>query len=78
LTKTEFKGPFAGIRELLKYARYIKFYRYPESGIIEMVLDGQAIIKQEIIEGLGKSGYIHESTYPSVDPDYIDNLGDFK
>jgi hypothetical protein len=72
------KGPFAGIRESLRYARYIKFYRYPESGIIEMVADGQVIIFAEIIEGMKKSEYILESIYPRIPPELIDYIEDFQ
>jgi hypothetical protein len=64
LARIKFRGPFAGIREILRYARYIKFYHYPESGIIEMVVDGQAIIFVEIIQAMEKSRYILESVYP--------------
>jgi hypothetical protein len=75
---TKFKGPFAGIRESLTYARYIKFYHYPESGIIEMVVDGQAIIFAEIIHGMKKSGYKLESIYPRIPPELIDYIEDFQ
>jgi hypothetical protein len=74
---TKFKGPFAGIRELLRYAVFIEFIRYPESGIVEMVLDGQAIVKAEIIKGMEKSGYKLENFHPSTAPEYIDKPGDF-
>jgi hypothetical protein len=78
LVRIKFKGPGGLVRELLKYARYVKFYHYPESGIVEMVVDGQAIIFAQIIEGMEKTGYILESIYPGVAPEFIDNLGDFQ
>jgi hypothetical protein len=74
---TNFNGPFAGIRELLRYAHFFEVIRYPESGIVEMVVDGQAIIHSQIIKGMQKSGYKLETFHTSTDPEYIGNLGDF-
>ena len=74
---TRFKGPFAGIRELLRYARFFELIHYPESGIVEMVVDGQATIHAQIIEGMEKSEYKLETIRLSTDPEYIGNLADF-
>jgi hypothetical protein len=77
MARIKSKGPFAGIRELLKYGSYIKFYHYPESGIVEMVVDGRVTIHAQIIEGMEETRYKLETFRPSTDPEYIDNLGDF-
>jgi hypothetical protein len=74
---TKFKGPFAGIRELLRFATYIEFFRYSESGIVEMIVDGQAIVDAEIIKGMKKSGYEWWNVHPSTASEYIDNPVDF-
>lgn len=77
MARTKNDGPFAGIRELLRYAHFFEFNRYPESGIAEMEVDGGATIHAQIIEGMEKSGYKLESFRVSTDPEYIDNLPDF-
>jgi hypothetical protein len=75
---TKFKGLFAGIRELLKNAGYVKgMYYYRETGIIEIVLAGRVAINAQIIEGMNKSGLIVETTFNSIAPEFIGSLGDF-
>ena len=76
---TKFKGPFALIRELLKYVDHIRsIHLYRETGIVEMVLAGRVIITAEIIEAMKKSGYILKIFYNSIDPELIDCMGDFQ
>jgi hypothetical protein len=73
---TSRNGPFGLIRELLKYARYIKYY-YRDTGILEMVLAGHVVINAQIIEGMKKSGYILESVSNSVALEFVDRSHDF-
>jgi hypothetical protein len=76
---TKFKGPFAGIRELLKNVGYVKgMYYYRETGIIEIVLAGRVAINAQITEGMKKSGLIVETTFNSIAPEFIGSLGDFQ
>jgi hypothetical protein len=79
LARTRLKGPFALIRELLKYVDHIKsIHLYRQTGILEMVLAGRVVITAEIIEAMKKSGYILKIFYNSVDPESIESgsLGD--
>jgi hypothetical protein len=74
LARTRLKGPFALIRELLKYVDHIKsIHLYRQTGILEMVLAGRVVITAEIIEAMKKSGYILKIFYNSVDPESIES-----
>jgi len=82
LARTKFKGPFSLIRELLKHGNCIKSIRqYGETGILEIVLAGKAVITAQLLEGMRESEYIpHDKfNFNSVDPVSIDSgsLGDF-
>ena len=78
MARTKFKGPFALIRELLKYVDHIRsIHLYRRTGILEIVLAGRVVITAEIIAAMKKSGYILKILYLSVDPELIDSIGDF-
>ena len=74
MTKTKSKGPFALIRELIKYVDHIRsIHLYRETGILEIVLAGRVFIPARITEGMRKSGYIYQGFYNSSDPEFIDS-----
>ena len=63
-------GPFSLIRELLDYTEnVISIYR--EEGILQITLDGFAIVTSKFLEGMKRSGFVLENIRNSIDPEFL-------
>jgi hypothetical protein len=70
-------GPFSLIRELLKYTPNVKSIYYA-ADILEIILDGFAVVTSQFLEGMKKSGFVFESISNSIDPEFLsENLHQF-
>ena len=42
------------------------------SGILEIILDGYAVVTSKFLEGMKKSGFVFESISNSIDPEFLE------
>jgi hypothetical protein len=62
-------GPFSLIRELLDYTENVSICQV--EGILEITLDGFAVVTSKFLEGMKKSGFVLENIRNSIDPEFV-------
>jgi hypothetical protein len=63
-------GSFSLIRELLRYTSNI-ISICQIAGILEITLDGFAVVTSKFLEGMKKSGFVLEDIRNSIDPEFL-------
>jgi hypothetical protein len=63
-------GPFSLIRELFTHTESV-ISICQEEGILEITLDGFAIITSQFLEGMKKSGFVLVNIRNSIDPEFL-------
>jgi hypothetical protein len=63
-------GPFSLIRELLKHTSNI-ISICQVAGILEITLDGFAVVTSQFLEGMKKSGFVLVNIRNSINPEFL-------
>jgi len=63
-------GPFSLIRELSTHTENVISICHAE-GILEITLDGFAVVTSQFLEGMKKSGFVLVNIRNSIDPEFL-------
>jgi hypothetical protein len=63
-------GPFSLIRELMTHSENVISICHVE-GILEITLDGFAVVTSKFLEGMKKSGFVLVNIRNSIDPEFL-------